>query len=72
MKRLAAPVVLMAVLVLALLAASGGGSAATGTAAKNGVGARLQAFGSCASLLAYTKQHALPLVGPWGFGGVAG
>ena len=72
MKRLAAPVVLTAVFVLALLAASGGGSAATGTAAKNGVGARLQAFGSCASLLAYTKQHALPLVGPWGFGGVAG
>ena len=72
MKRLAGPVVLTAVFVLALLAASGGGSAATGTAAKNGVGARLQAFGSCASLLAYTKQHALPLVGPWGFGGVAG
>ena len=72
MRRLAAPVVLMAVFVLALLAASGGGSAATGTAAKNGVGARLQAFGSCAGLLAYTKQHALPLVGPCGFGGVAG
>ena len=72
MKRLAGPVVLTAVVVLALRAACGGGSAATGTAAKNGVGARLQAFGSCAGLLAYTKQHALPLVGPWGFGGVAG
>src|SRR6188768_3034453 len=72
MKRLAGPVVLTAVSVLALLAASGGGSAATGTAAAKSGGGRLQPFGSCANLLAYTKQHALPLVGPWGIGGVAG
>ena len=44
----------------------------TGGGVKGGKGARLQAFGSCGNLLAYAKQHALPLVGPWGIGGVPG
>ena len=65
------PTVLFALVVglsLALLAGSGGGSAAPDAAAKSGKGARLQAFGSCGNLLGYAKQHALPLVGPWGLG----
>ena len=72
MKRYASLLALVTALSLALLAASGGGSAAPDTAAKGGKGARLQAFGSCGNLLAYAKQHALPLVGPWGIGGVPG
>jgi len=72
MRKLAAPAAVLAAFMLALLAAGSGGSAVTSTAAKNKGGARLQAFHSCGDLLAYTKQHALPLVGPWGFGGVAG
>ena len=72
MKRYASLLALVTALSLALLAASGGGSAAPDTAAKGGKGLRLQAFGSCGSLLAYAKQHALPLVGPWGIGGVPG
>ena len=71
MRRAAALLVLVAALTLALLAASGGGSAAP-EAAKRSEGSRLEAFGSCGSLLAYAKQHALPLVGPWGLGGVRG
>ena len=69
MKRLAAPVAL-AIFALTLLVAGSGASAATATAAKSG-GSRLQGFNSCANLLAYTKRHALPLVGPYGFGSVA-
>lgn len=59
---------LVAALALGLLAASGSGVAARDGRAAGGKGARLQAFGSCGGLLAYAKQHALPLVGPWGFG----
>ncbi len=69
MRRPAALIALVATLVLAVLAASGGGAAAPDAAAKSGKGARLQAFASCGNLLAYAKQHALPLVGPWGLGG---
>lgn len=72
MRRSAALLALVTALTLALLAASGGGSAAPDAAAKSGKGARLQAFGSCGNLLAYAKQHALPLVGPSGLGGVSG
>ena len=68
MRRTGAPLALVVVLSLALLAAAGG-SAAPDAAAKSGKGARLQSFGSCGNLLAYAKQHALPLVGPWGLGG---
>ena len=49
--------------VVAVGSAGGGGEAA---AAK---GARLQPFGSCAKLLQHVKAKALPLVGPYGFGG---
>jgi len=69
MRRPAALFALVATLVLALLAASGGGAAAPDAAVESGKGARLQAFASCGNLLAYAKQHALPLVGPWGLGG---
>src|SRR4051794_28208665 len=69
MKRHQTLSALIAAVLLAVLAA---GSAAPRAAAKNGGGARLRAFGSCGALLAYTKQNALPLVGPWGFGSVAG
>jgi len=72
MKRYTALLALVAALSLALLAASGGGSAAPGSTSKGGTGARLQAFGSCGNLLAYAKQHALPLVGAWGLGGQQG
>ena len=71
MRRTGAPLALVVVLSLALLAAAGG-SAAPGAAAKSGKGARLQSFGSCTNLLAYARQHTLPLVGPWGLGGVSG
>ena len=57
---------MVAAFAVAVLAATGGGLAGTGKAAKS---ARLQPFGSCGNLLAYAKQHALPLVGPWGLGG---
>src|SRR3954468_23997598 len=69
MKRLQTPSALIAASLVAVLAS---GSAAPRAAANNSGGARLRAFGSCGALLAYTKQHALPLVGPWGFGRVAG
>ena len=71
MRRSAAFIALVTVLSLAVLAAGGGGGAAPGAAAKTGKGAPLKPFGSCSSLLAYAKQHALPLVGAYGFGGVA-
>ena len=70
MKKDAAILAVVAATSVALLAASGSGAAAPDAAAKGG--ARLQAFGSCSDLLAYAKQHALPLVGPWGFGGLGG
>ena len=71
MKRYAALLALVLAVSLALLAATGGGSAAPNTAATNGKGGRLQAFNSCGNLLAYVKPHALPLVGPWGLGGLS-
>jgi uncharacterized secreted protein with C-terminal beta-propeller domain len=72
MRKPAVLLAMVAGLSSGLLAASGGGSAAPDTATKSGDGARLQSFGSCANLLAYAKQHALPLVGVYGLGGVSG
>ncbi len=71
MARPAAFLALVTVLALAALAAGGGGGAAPGAAAKTGTGAPLKTFSSCGSLLAYTKQHALPLTGAYGLGGTA-
>ena len=71
MRRTAAFIALVAVLSPAVLATGGEGAAATGAAEKSGKGAPLQAFGSCAGLLGYAKQHALPLVGAYGLGGAA-
>ena len=71
MRRHTALLALVATALVVLLTASGGGAAGVNTAAKNGKGPRLQAFGSCDDLLAYARQHALPLVGPWGLGGVS-
>lgn len=64
MRRTVTLAALAAVLSLALLAASGGGAAPT-----SGASSPLRAFGSCDNLLAYAKQRALPLVGPYGLGG---
>ena len=71
MRRSAVFIALVTFLLLAVLAAGGGGAAAPRAAAKTGQGAPLKSFGSCSSLLAYAKQHALPLVGAYGLGGVA-
>jgi Beta propeller domain len=71
MRRSAAFIALVTVLSLAVLAAGGGGVAASGAAVTTGKDAPLRSFGSCSSLLAYAKQHALPLVGAYGLGGVA-
>ncbi len=71
MRRSAAVIALVTFLLLAVLAAGGAGVAAPGAAAKTGKGAPLRSFGSCSGLLAYAKQHALPLVGAYGLGGVA-
>lgn len=62
--------VLVAALLSALVAATGGRSADASETAAAGKGARLQSFGTCPRLLSYAKQHALPLVGAWGLGGV--
>jgi Beta propeller domain len=56
------------VLFFAVLAAGGGGAGGAGTTTLKSP--QLQAFGSCGNLLAYAKQHALPLVGAYGLGGV--
>jgi uncharacterized secreted protein with C-terminal beta-propeller domain len=42
----------------------------TADAAGSAAGSRLRAFAGCPSFLAYVRQHAAPLVGPWGLGGV--
>ena len=55
--------------VVAATAAVAVGSAGGGVEAPSAKGTRLQAFGSCAQLLAHVKAKALPLVGPYGFGG---
>jgi uncharacterized secreted protein with C-terminal beta-propeller domain len=56
------------VAVVAFCAATVGSAAdAAGTAA----GTRLRAFAGCPSFLAYVRQHAVPLVGPWGLAGGA-
>src|SRR5512142_1975649 len=54
----------------AVLAAAGvGGTAAHAAAAPKAP--RLVPFRSCGDLLGYVKSQAVPLVGPWGFGGSA-
>ncbi|MDX6397415.1 MAG: hypothetical protein QOJ43_823, partial [Gaiellaceae bacterium] len=52
-----------------LLAALGGTAAESAPTAKKSP--RLIAFRSCGQLLGYAKGHANPLVGPYGFGGIA-
>lgn len=47
-------------------------AAAAAPGAPGETGARLQPFASCGELLAYAKRQALPLVGPYGLGGVTG
>jgi len=59
---------LVVVAALALLAAGGGATGAGATALRS---PQLPPFRSCANLLGYVKQHALPLVGAYGLGGVA-
>jgi len=49
---------------LLMALASAAGASPPGTE-----GPRLRSFGSCAELLSYAKENALPLVGPWGIGG---
>jgi hypothetical protein len=56
------------VLSVAIIATGGGRFEAAGASTLKSP--RLQAFGSCPSLLAYAKQHALPLVNAYGLGGV--
>ncbi|HEX6724326.1 MAG TPA: beta-propeller domain-containing protein, partial [Gaiella sp.] len=57
---------------LALAAGLGASVAAASVSAGRPAVARLQAFGGCPSFLAYARKQALPLVGPWGLGGVVG
>ena len=52
---------------VATLAGAAGQAADESAAAQAANPGRLQAFGSCGELLSYVKQHAEPLVGPWGF-----
>ena len=57
-----------------LVAAVAGGTTARPAASHAGASAaakapRLVAFRSCGDLLGYVKSQAVPLVGPWGFGG---
>ena len=66
MRRSAHVSAVVLALVLAVLAAGGGAGEATTFG-----GPPLQPFGSCPALLAYAKQHALPLVGAYGLGGAA-
>ena len=54
-------VTLVAVVVAALGTTAG--------AAPSAAGHRLRAFDGCPSFLSYARQHALPLVGPYGIGG---
>ena len=64
MRRPAQVCAVVIVLTLAALSAGGGGVGATTARSP-----QLPAFGSCPDLLAYVKQHALPLVGAYGLGG---
>ena len=59
---------------LAIVAIAAVSAATLGAAADAGntrAASRLRAFDSCPSFVAYARQHALPLVGPWGIGGGA-
>ena len=62
----------LGVLGLALAAGLGASVAGASVSAGGPSGARLQAFDGCPSFLAYVRKQALPLVGPWGLGGVVG
>ncbi len=55
---------------LALAAGLGASVAGASVSARGPAAARLQAFDGCPSFLAYVRKQALPLVGPWGLGGV--
>ena len=56
-------------LAIAALVALGASAAAGAVTAPGPASARLRAFDSCPSFLAYVRKEALPLVGPWGLGG---
>ena len=62
----------LGVLGLALAAGLGASVAGASVSAGGPSAARLQAFDGCPSFLAYVRKQALPLVGPWGLGGVVG
>ena len=62
----------LGVLGLALAAGLGASVAGASVSAGGPSGARLRAFDGCPSFLAYVRKQALPLVGPWGLGGVVG
>jgi hypothetical protein len=57
---------------LALATGVGASVAGASVSADSPAAARLQAFDGCPSFAAYVRKHALPLVGPWGLGGVVG
>lgn len=57
---------------LALAAGLGASVAGASVGVGGPAGPRLTAFDGCPSFLAYVRTHALPLVGPWGLGGVVG
>ncbi len=57
---------------LALAAGLGASVAGASVSAGGPAAARLRAFDGCPSFLAYVRKQALPLVGPWGLGGVVG
>jgi len=57
---------------LALAAGLGASVAGASVGAAGPGSARLEAFAGCPSFLAYVRKQALPLVGPWGLGGVVG
>jgi Beta propeller domain len=56
----------------ALAAGLGASVAGASVSAGGPAAARLQAFDGCPSFLASVRKQALPLVGPWGLGGVVG
>ena len=72
MRRAPTVIALVSLLVPVMLVLGGAGVAAPGAAGVGAATKPLQAFGSCDSLLAYAKQHALPLVGPYGLNGGPG
>ena len=59
---------------LGLALATGVGASVAGASVSAGgpAAARLTAFDGCPSFPAYVRKQALPLVGPWGLGGVVG